>query len=47
VYAEFASKIPFSGSGYLYVYSTFGEFPAWIVGWNMNLRFGIAGSAQS
>lgn len=47
VYAEFASKMPFSGSGYVYTYTTFGELPAWVVGWNLNLRFGIAASTQS
>jgi len=47
VYAEFSSKMPFSGSGYYYTYSTFGEFPAWLVGWNMNLRFGFAAGSQS
>ena len=40
VFAEFASMIPKSGSAYVYTYSTFGELPAWIVGWNQNLRYG-------
>lgn len=40
VYAEFSAIIPKSGSSYLYTYTTFGEFPAWIVGWNQNLRYG-------
>ena len=34
VFAEFAAIIPKSGSSYVYTYSTFGELPAWIVGWN-------------
>jgi APA family basic amino acid/polyamine antiporter len=34
VFAEFASIIPKSGSSYIYTYTTFGELPAWIVGWN-------------
>ena len=34
VFAEFAGLIPKSGSAYVYIYSTFGELPAWIVGWN-------------
>lgn len=45
VYAELSARMPFSGSGYEYIYCTFGEFPAWIVGWNMNLRFGISAGA--
>ena len=47
IYAEFSSRMPFSGSGYIYIYSAFGELPAWIVGWNMNLRFGVSAGAQS
>lgn len=42
VYAEFAARMPFSGSGYVYIYTTFGELPAWIIGWNMNLRYGVS-----
>ena len=40
VFAEFAALIPKSGSSYLYSYTVFGELPAWIVGWNQNLRYG-------
>jgi len=47
IYAEFSSRMPFSGSGYIYIYSAFGELPAWVVGWNMNLRFGVTAGAQS
>jgi amino acid transporter len=39
VYAEFAAIIPKSGSAYIYTYTTFGELPAWVVGWNQNLRY--------
>lgn len=45
IYAEFSSRMPFSGSGYIYIYSSLGEFPAWVVGWNMNLRFGVTAGA--
>jgi amino acid transporter len=47
IYAEFSSRMPFSGSGYIYIYSSLGELPAWVVGWNMNLRFGVTAGAQS
>lgn len=40
VFAEFSAIIPKSGSSYVYTYSTFGELPAWIVGWNQNFRYG-------
>jgi amino acid transporter len=47
IYAEFSSRMPFSGSGYIYIYTSLGEFPAWVIGWNMNLRFGVTAGAQS
>ena len=47
IYSELSSIMPFSGSGYIYIYTSFGELPAWIVGWNMNLRFGVTAGAQS
>lgn len=31
-YAEFASRIPVSGSAFTYVYVAFGEFAAWCTG---------------
>jgi APA family basic amino acid/polyamine antiporter len=43
-YAEFASRIPVAGSAYTYVYTTFGELSAWLVGWNLTLEYAI-GSA--
>lgn len=45
VYAEFSGRMPFSGSGYQYIYCSFGELPAWIIGWNMNLRYGVTAGA--
>lgn len=40
--AELSSRIPHTnGSSFSYTYATFGELPAWIVGWNLNLRYGI------
>ena len=38
-YAEFASRIPTNGGAYGYLYSVFGEFPAWIAGWLTMLEF--------
>ena len=44
MYAELSSRIPINGSAFSYTYVTFGELPAWIVGWNMNLRYGMSAS---
>lgn len=43
-YAEFATKIPKSGSAYVYTYVTIGEFAAFFIGWNLLLEY-IIGSA--
>ena len=45
VYSEFSSRMPYSGSGYSYIYASFGELPAWIIGWNFCVRFGLASGA--
>ncbi|GLD99438.1 hypothetical protein PINS_up008157 [Pythium insidiosum] len=48
-YSEFAARVPITGSAYTFVYVTFGELAAWLVGWNLTLGYGIsaAGIARS
>jgi basic amino acid/polyamine antiporter, APA family len=38
-YAEFASSVPVAGSAYTFSYATFGEFIAWMIGWDLILEF--------
>jgi APA family basic amino acid/polyamine antiporter len=40
-YAEFASILPVAGSAYTFSYATFGEFLAWVIGWNLVLELAI------
>jgi basic amino acid/polyamine antiporter, APA family len=40
-YAEFASSVPVAGSAYTFSYATFGEFIAWVIGWDLILEFAV------
>jgi APA family basic amino acid/polyamine antiporter len=40
-YAEFAGMIPVTGSAYTYGYSVLGEFPAWIIGWDLLIEYAL------
>ncbi|WP_084515619.1 amino acid permease [Nocardia acidivorans] len=44
-YSELASMTPVSGSAYTYTYSTMGEVPAFLVGWNLLLEYAVATAA--
>lgn len=44
-YAEFASSIPISGSAYTYAYASFGEFIAWIIGWDLIMEYAVGNVA--
>ncbi len=41
-YAEFAATVPVAGSAYTFAYATIGEFPAWIIGWDLTLELTLA-----
>ncbi|NUT43064.1 MAG: amino acid permease [Thermoactinospora sp.] len=41
-YAEFASTVPVAGSAYTFAFATLGEFPAWIIGWDLMLELALA-----
>lgn len=47
VYAELAAAVPVAGSAYTFAYATFGEFTAWLVGWNLVLEYVVAAGAVS
>ncbi|MDQ0379294.1 amino acid permease [Amycolatopsis thermophila] len=44
-YAEFASTVPVAGSAYTFSYATFGEFMAWIIGWDLVLELAVGAAA--
>eukprot|EP01114_Cavostelium_apophysatum_P021646 TRINITY_DN7614_c0_g1_i2.p1 TRINITY_DN7614_c0_g1~~TRINITY_DN7614_c0_g1_i2.p1 ORF type:complete len:354 (+),score=18.59 TRINITY_DN7614_c0_g1_i2:147-1208(+) len=44
-YAEFAARMPISGSAYSFAYIALGEAIAWFVGWNLTLEYTISASA--
>jgi APA family basic amino acid/polyamine antiporter len=46
-YAEFASTVPVAGSAYTFSYATLGEFPAWVIGWDLILEMGLASAVVS
>ncbi|WP_255955964.1 amino acid permease [Streptomyces odontomachi] len=46
-YAEFASTVPVAGSAYTFGYASLGEFPAWIIGWDLILELALGCSVVS
>lgn len=40
-YAEFATRVPASGSAYTYAYVSFGELAAWVIGWALLMEYSI------
>ncbi|WP_345494612.1 amino acid permease [Nocardia callitridis] len=46
-YAEFASTVPVAGSAYTFSFATFGEFIAWVIGWDLMLEFALAAAVVS
>jgi amino acid transporter len=41
-YAEFASSVPIAGTAYTYSYLAFGEFIAWVIGWDLLMEYAIS-----
>ncbi|MDE1151114.1 MAG: amino acid permease [Micavibrio sp.] len=44
-YAELSSSVGGCGSAYGYSYAAFGEFMAWIIGWDLVLEYGVSVAA--
>jgi amino acid transporter len=44
-YAEFAARIPVSGSAYSFSYIALGEIIGWLIGWCLTLEYSISASA--
>ncbi len=44
-YAELSASVGGAGSAYGYSYAAFGEFVAWIIGWDLILEYGVAVAA--
>lgn len=44
MYAELCSRFPSNGSSFTYVYMTFGELAAWVVGWYLIICYAVTTS---
>jgi APA family basic amino acid/polyamine antiporter len=49
MYAELCARFPSNGSAFAYVYASFGELAAWVVGWNVLPFYGatVSGLARA